>query len=64
MTRRTLVLISLLGVVVVGMTRPRGARCRGTRNRAATLYPVGRSDPNHDARMRIGGEAPRRWTHS
>jgi hypothetical protein len=35
---------------------------RGTR--AATLYPVGRSDPNHDARMRIGGEAPRRWTHS
>jgi hypothetical protein len=29
-----------------------------------TLYPVGRSDPNHDARMRIGGEAPRRWTHS
>lgn len=23
-----------------------------------------RLDPNHDARMRIGGEAPRWWTHS
>jgi hypothetical protein len=22
------------------------------------------TDPNHDARMRIGGEAPRRWAHS
>ena len=50
-------------LVVVGMTRPRGARCRGT-TCAATLYPVGRNDPNHDARMRIGGEAPRWWTHS
>jgi hypothetical protein len=49
---------------VVGMTRPRGVRCRARETRAATLYPVGRSDPNHDARMRIGGEAPRRWTHS
>ncbi len=43
-------------LVVVGHDRPRGARCRGTRDRAATLYPVGRCDPNHDARMRIGGE--------
>ena len=51
-------------LVVVGMTHPRGARCRARGTRAATLYPVGRSDPNHDARMRIGGEAPRRWTHS
>jgi hypothetical protein len=51
-------------LAVVGMTHPRGARCRARGTRAATLYPVGRSDPNHDARMRIGGEAPRRWTHS
>jgi hypothetical protein len=34
------------------------------RGHACFWYPVGRSDPNHDARMRIGGEAPRRWTHS
>ena len=33
-------------------------------DRTTTLYPVGHKDPNHDARMRIGGEAPRRWTHS
>src|SRR5262249_17018912 len=32
---------------VVGMTRPRGVRCRARETRAATLYPVGRSDPNH-----------------
>ena len=28
-------------LVVVGMTRPRGARCRARGTRAATLYPVG-----------------------
>ena len=44
-------------LVVVGMTRPRGELAVGARwTRAATLYPVGRSDPNHDACMRIGGE--------
>jgi hypothetical protein len=42
-------------LVAVGMTRPRGARCRGTmETRAATLYPVGRSDPNHDACITVG----------
>ena len=46
------------------MTMSRGARCRARSDRAATLYSVGHHDPNHDARMRIGGEAPRRRTHS
>lgn len=46
-----------------------GSPLSGTRRaRTATLYSVGpnrqRPDPNHDARMRIGGEAPRWWTHS
>ena len=35
-----------------------------TNNRAATLYSVGRNDPDHDAVMRIGGEAPGRRVHS
>ena len=33
-------------------------------NRATTLYSVGPEDPNHDAAMRIGREAPKRRTHS
>ncbi len=49
---------------MIGMTRPRGARCRGTRTSRRNLVSGGHKDPNHDARMRIGGEAPRRWTHS
>jgi hypothetical protein len=49
---------------MVGSTIARGARCRARLLRAATLYSVGRNDPNHDARMRIGGEAPRRQAHS
>ena len=42
----------------------RGARCRARSFRAATLYSAGRNDPDHDAVLRIGGEAPRRRTHS
>jgi hypothetical protein len=37
-----------------------GARFRARFNRAATLS----KDPNHDAVMRIGSEAPKRRTHS
>jgi hypothetical protein len=48
----------------VGMTITRGARYRARLLRAATLYSVGREDPDHDALMRIGGEAPRRQAHS
>src|SRR5206468_225706 len=51
-------------LVVVGMTRSRGARLWRTNNRAATLYSVGRNDPDHDAVLRIGSEAPRRRAHS
>ena len=47
----------------VGMTI-RGEPASGASDRAATLYSVGREDPNHDALMRIGSEAPRRRTHS
>ena len=42
----------------------RGARFRARFSRAATLYSVGPKDPNHDAVMRIGSEAPKRRTHS
>jgi hypothetical protein len=44
-------------LVVVGMTRSRGARLSRTNNRAATLYSVGRNDPDHDAVLRIGSES-------
>ena len=38
---------------------PRGARHWGRLSlRAANLYAVGSFDPDHDAVMRIGGEAP------
>jgi hypothetical protein len=44
-------------LVVVGMTRSRGARLSRTYIRAATLYSVGRNDPDHDAVLRIGSES-------
>src|SRR5262249_36842181 len=47
-----------------GMTMSRGARLWRTDHRAATLYSVGRNDPDHDAVLRIGSEAPRRQAHS
>ena len=51
-------------LMAVGTT-VEGSPLSGTsRARAATLYPVGRKTHTHDARMRIGGEAPRWWTHS
>ena len=51
-------------LLVVGMTKSGGARLWRTNNRAATLYSVGRNDPDHDAVLRIGSEAPRRRAHS
>jgi hypothetical protein len=48
----------------VGMTITRKARCRTRLLHAAALYSVGRQTHTHDARMRIGGEAPRRQAHS
>jgi hypothetical protein len=44
-------------LVVVGMMRSRGARLSRTNIRAATLYSVGRNDPDHDAVLRIGSES-------
>jgi len=44
-------------LVVIGMTRSRGARLWRTNIRAATLYSVGRKDPDHDAVLRIGSES-------
>ena len=42
----------------------RGSLPAGADHRATTLYSVGAKRPDHDAVMRIGGEAPRRRTHS
>lgn len=42
---------------------PRGARY-DRRHRAACLYSVDHKDPNHDAIIRIGDEAPGRRVHS
>ena len=43
----------------------RGEPASGARHRAATLYPVGPAwDPDHEAAMRFGGEAPGRRAHS
>jgi hypothetical protein len=39
-------------------TRIRGELAIGTHLRAADSYAVGSFDPDHDAVMRIGGEAP------
>ena len=44
-------------LVGIGMTMSRGARLWRTNIRAATLYSVGRNDPDHDAVLRIGSES-------
>ena len=49
--------------MMVGTTMSRGARCQGS-SRCRNLVFGESCDPNHDACMRIGGEAPRRRTHS
>jgi len=49
---------------VIGTTIRGGACHRASDHRATTLYSVGPQRPDHDAVMRIGGEAPRRRTHS
>ena len=38
---------------------PRRSLPAGAEHRATALYSVDPLDPNHDAVMRIGGEAPR-----
>ena len=42
----------------VGLLRIRGELAIGAHLRATDLYTVGSFDPDHDAVMRIGGEAP------
>src|SRR4051812_44703057 len=42
----------------------RGSLPSGADHRATTLYSVGPQGPDHDAVMRIGGEAPGRRAHS
>jgi hypothetical protein len=49
---------------VVGMTLSRGARLLGARFAPHACIRRVPYDPNHDAVMRIGSEAPRRRTHS
>src|SRR3984893_19015008 len=44
--------------VAVCLLRIRGELAIGARLRATHLYAVGSFDPDHDAIMRIGGEAP------
>jgi hypothetical protein len=44
--------------VPVGLLRIRGELATGAHLRATDLYSVGSFDPDHDAVMRIGGEAP------
>ena len=44
--------------------RSEGSLPSGTDHRATTLYSVGPQGPDHDAVMRIGGEAPGRRAHS
>ena len=53
-------LFAYLGVwlVPVGLLRIRGELAIGAHLRATDLYAVGSVDPDHDAVMRIGGEAP------
>src|SRR5690348_2613491 len=46
------------GVWSVPVWRIRGELAIGARLRATDLYTVGSLDPDHDAVMRIGGEAP------
>jgi hypothetical protein len=45
-------------LVPVGLLRIRGELAIGVHLRATDLYAVGPVDPDHDAVMRIGGEAP------
>ena len=42
----------------VGLLRIRGELAMRAHLRATNLYSVGSFDPDHDAVMRIGGEAP------
>ena len=44
--------------MLVGLLRIRGELASGAHLRAADLYAVESFDPDHDAVMRIGGEAP------
>ena len=44
--------------------RSEGSLPSGADHRATTLYSVGPQGPDHDAVMRIGGEAPGRRAHS
>ena len=44
--------------------RSEGGLPSGADHRATTLYSVGPQGPDHDAVMRIGGEAPGRRAHS
>jgi hypothetical protein len=44
--------------VLVCLLRIRGELAIGAHLRATDLYTVGSFDPDHDAVMRIGGEAP------
>jgi hypothetical protein len=45
-------------LAVTCLRRIRGELAIGTHLRATNLYAVGSFDPDHDAVMRIGGEAP------
>jgi hypothetical protein len=48
----------------IGMTSQRGARFRARISPRHNLVFGGSKNPNHDAVMRIGSEAPKRRTHS
>src|SRR5438876_4286617 len=45
-------------LAVIFLRRIRGELAIGAHLRATNLYAVGSFDPDHDAVMRIGGEAP------
>src|SRR3954447_10536493 len=44
--------------------RSEGSSPTGADHRATSLYSADPEDPDHDAVMRIGGEAPKRRGHS
>ena len=48
----------------IGMTIRGGARFSGAHQSRHNLVSGGSKDPNHDAVIRIGSEAPKRRTHS
>jgi hypothetical protein len=62
--------LSLTAPSTMALSAGRDDDLRGARlsqceiNRTATLYAVGLEDPNHDAVLRIGREAPKRQVHS